>query len=148
VYPPIFTIVARLARRFRIPVVRVPYEGAFADVPLFLWSYRNYRTAASYGIRAPQFIGRAMTGKMTARSLTTALRRLSPGHSELMVHPGYVDEALRQMSTRLLQSRSDEVAVLTSPEISDVLDDWRIRLVRSDLTPIDLTRTRSYRDAS
>jgi len=26
VYPPLFTIVARLADRFRIPVVRVPYE--------------------------------------------------------------------------------------------------------------------------
>src|SRR5262245_5929725 len=148
VYPPLFTIVARLARRFRIPVVRVPYEGTFADAPLCLWSYQNYRTAASYGIRAPRFIGRAMTGTMTARSLTTALRRLHPGHSELMVHPGYVDEALRQMPTRLLQSRSDEVAVLTSPEISDTLDDGRIRLVRSDLTPIDLTPTRSYRNAS
>jgi predicted glycoside hydrolase/deacetylase ChbG (UPF0249 family) len=148
VYPPIFTIVARLAQRFRIPVVRVPYEGAVADAPLFLWSYQNYRTAASYGLRTPQFVGRAMTGTMTVPSLTTAFRRLRPGHSELMVHPGYVDEALRQMPTRLLKSRPDEVTVLTSPEVSDALDDGRIRLVRSDLTPIDLTRPRSYLDAS
>jgi predicted glycoside hydrolase/deacetylase ChbG (UPF0249 family) len=147
-YPPIFATVTRLAERFRIPVVRVPYEGTLADLPLLHWSYQDYRTAASHGIRAPQFIGRAMTGTMTAPSLATALRRLRPGHTELMVHPGYVDEALRQLPTRLLQSRSDEVALLTSPEIADVLADERIRLVRPDLAPVDLLRTRSYRDAS
>ena len=147
-YPPVFAIVARLAERFRIPVVRVPYEGTLADVPLALWSYQDYRIAASHGIRSPQFIGRAMTGTMTAGSLTTALRQLGPGHTELMVHPGYVDDALRQMPTRLLQSRSEEAALLTSQEIAGVLAAERIRLVHPDLTPIDLVRTRSYRDAS
>ena len=147
-YPPVFAIVARLAEHFRIPVVRVPYEGTLADVPLALWSYQDYRIAASHGIRSPQFIGRAMTGTMTAGSLTTALRQLGPGHTELMVHPGYVDDALRQMPTRLLQSRSEEAALLTSQEIAGVLAAERIRLVHPDLTPIDLVRTRSYRDAS
>jgi predicted glycoside hydrolase/deacetylase ChbG (UPF0249 family) len=148
VYPPIFAIVAGLAERFRIPVVRVPYEGTLADSPLFLWSYQDYRMATSHGIRAPQFIGRLMTGTMTPRSLTTALRRLRPGHTELMVHPGYVDEALRHIQTRLLRSRSDEVALLTSPEIGGVLAAERIRLVRPDLTPVDLLRTGSYCNAS
>ena len=147
-YPPVFAIVTRLAEHFRIPVVRVPYEGTLADVPLALWSYQDYRIAASHGIRSPQFIGRAMTGTMTAGSLTTALRQLGPGHTELMVHPGYVDDALRQMPTRLLQSRSEEAALLTSQEIAGVLAAERIRLVHPDLTPIDLVRTRSYRDAS
>ena len=147
-YPPVFAIVARLAEHFRIPVVRVPYEGTLADVPLALWSYQDYRIAASHGIRSPQFIGRAMTGTMTAGSLTTALRQLGAGHTELMVHPGYVDDALRQMPTRLLQSRSEEAALLTSQEIAGVLAAERIRLVHPDLTPIDLVRTRSYRDAS
>jgi len=147
-YPPIFAIVARLAERFRIPVVRVPYEGTLADLPLTLWSYQDYRTATSLGIRVPQFIGRPMTGSMTAGSLAAALRRLRPGHTELMVHPGYVDEALRLMPTRLLQSRSEEVALLTSPEIGEVLAAERIRLARPDLTAVDLMRTRSYRDVS
>ena len=147
-YPPIFAIVTRLAERFRIAVVRVPYEGTLADLPLLHWSYQDYRTAASHGIRAPQFIGRAMTGTMTATSLTTALRRLRGGHTELMVHPGHVDDALRQLRTRLVQSRSVEVALLTSPEIADVLADERIRLVRPDLAPVDLMRSRSYCDAS
>ena len=62
VYPPIFAIVARLAARLRIPVVRVPYEGTLADLPLLPWSYQDYRTATSHGIRAPQFIGRRRPG--------------------------------------------------------------------------------------
>jgi predicted glycoside hydrolase/deacetylase ChbG (UPF0249 family) len=147
-YPPIFAIVSRLAERFRIRAVRVPYEGTLADLPLLHWSYQDYRTAASHGIRAPRFVGRAMTGTMTAMSLMTVLRRLRRGHTELMVHPGYVDDALRRFPTRLVRSRSVEVALLTSPEIADVLADERIQLVRPDLAPVDLVRSRRYCDAS
>jgi predicted glycoside hydrolase/deacetylase ChbG (UPF0249 family) len=147
-YPPIFAIVTGLAERFRIPVVRVPYEGTHADLLLLHWSYQDYRIAASHGIRVPQFVGRAMTGTMTATSLATALRRLRPGLTELMVHPGYVDDALRRLPTRLVRSRSVECALLTSPEIADLIAEERIHLVRSDLAPLDVARSRSYRDAS
>jgi len=47
-----------------------------------------------------------------------------------------------------LRSRSDEVALLTSPEIGGVLAAERIRLVRPDLTPVDLLRTGSSCNAS
>src|SRR5262249_44119867 len=70
-YPPIFTVVARLADRFGIPVVRVPYErwwsaSALADTPgarrtmrrqaamnaaLWPWARRHYRVAESLGVR-------------------------------------------------------------------------------------------------
>ncbi len=147
-HPPIFAIVARLAARFRIEVVRVPYERTLADLPLLPWTQRDYRIAVSHGIRAPQFVGRAMTGTMTAASLSATLRRLPSGHTELMVHPGYVDETLRQMPTRLLQSRADEVALLCANATADVLIDEGIRLVRHDLAPIDLAPTRSFRYVS
>jgi len=147
-YPPVFEVVVRLADRFRIPVVRVPYEGTAADLPLLFWSRRDYRTAASHGIRTPQFVGRAITGVITAEAVHSALRRLRPGHTELMVHPGYVDDALRSLPTRLLQSRADEVALLSSSHTADVLLDQDIYLVRHDLAPVDRSLTRSFRDAS
>ena len=50
VYPPVFEVVVRLARRFRIPVVRVPNERTMADWPLFVWARHDYRMAASGGI--------------------------------------------------------------------------------------------------
>jgi predicted glycoside hydrolase/deacetylase ChbG (UPF0249 family) len=146
-YPPIFEIVVRLADRFRIPVVRVPFEGTMADLPLLVWAQHDYRLAAARGIVTPQFVGRAMTGVMTADALASAVRRLRAVHTELMVHPGYVDDALRQLPTRLLASRETEVALLTSPDIHRLIAAEDIRLVAHDLQT-HLASYRSHRHAS
>jgi predicted glycoside hydrolase/deacetylase ChbG (UPF0249 family) len=146
-YPPVFEVVVKLASRFRIPVVRVPYERTLADLPLALWAHQDYRIAASHHLVMPRFVGRAMTGVMTADSLAAALRTLAPGHTELMVHPGYVDDPLRRMSTRLLASRETEVALLTSPPIAQLVTDEQVHLVSHDLRS-DVSSPRSYRRAS
>jgi predicted glycoside hydrolase/deacetylase ChbG (UPF0249 family) len=147
VYPPIFEIVVRLASRFRIPVIRVPYEGTVADLPLIRWARQDYRLAASRGIATPQFVGRAMTGVMTADALASAVRRLSPGQTELMVHPGYIDDELRRLPTRLLASREREVELLTSTGIDRLIAAEEILLVPHDLQT-NLAPARSYRRVS
>jgi predicted glycoside hydrolase/deacetylase ChbG (UPF0249 family) len=146
-FPPVFEIAVRLAERFLIPVIRVPYERSLADLPMFVWAHHDRRLAASHGIFTPQFVGRAMTGVMTEETLSAAMRRLRPGHTELMVHPGYVDDALRQMPTRLRASRETEVALLTSRAIGQLIAAENIHLVPPD-RGIDLTSIRSYRHAS
>jgi predicted glycoside hydrolase/deacetylase ChbG (UPF0249 family) len=146
-YPPIFEIVVRLAARFRIPVVRVPYERTMADLPLFIWAQHDYRLAAARGIATPQFTGRAMTGVMTAAALASTVRRLRAGHTELMVHPGYIDGALRRMPTRLLESRETEVELLVSREIDRLIAAEHIALVSHDLRT-DPGFCRSHRHAS
>jgi predicted glycoside hydrolase/deacetylase ChbG (UPF0249 family) len=152
-YPPVFAIVARLAARFGIPVVRVPYErwsaslalGRESDQPritrrqawlnaaMWPWAQRNYRVAAGLGLRTPYFIGRIDTGILSRPALRRMLRRAPAGVTELMVHPGYIDEALRRMSTRLVDSRLEEVALLCSMETRALLVGERIQLVRHDL---------------
>jgi predicted glycoside hydrolase/deacetylase ChbG (UPF0249 family) len=146
-FPPVFEIVVRLAQRFRIPVIRVPYERTIADLPLFVWAVDAYRRAMSRGLTTPQFVGRAMTGVMTEETLGEALRRLPAGCTELMVHPGYIDDALRQLPTRLLASRETEVALLTSRAIQQLVVDENIRLVSHDLR-VNVSSPRSYRHAS
>jgi len=133
-YPPVFAIVARLAARFGIPVVRVPYErGSWLNALLWPWARRNYRVAAALGVRTPHFIGRLATGVLTRPVLHEMLRSTGPGVTELMVHPGYVDEALRHLPTRLVESRLEEVALLCSMEAQALLVGERIQLVRHDL---------------
>lgn len=133
-YPPVFAIVARLAARFGIPVVRVPYErGSWLNSVLWFWARRNYRVAARFGLRTPRFIGRLATGILTRPVLHDMLRNTPPGVTELMVHPGYVDEALRRLPTRLVESRLEEVALLCSMETQALLVGERIQLVRHDL---------------
>jgi hopanoid biosynthesis associated protein HpnK len=150
-YPPIFAIVTRLAQRFRIPVVRVPFERrpiassggpsqrtvrnqALLNGLMLPWAWRDYRNAARARIRTPHFIGRSHTGVLSADALTAMLRSLSPGVTELMVHPGYVDQSLERLNTRLLDARADEVDLLTNPNTFDLLTSQRIALVRHDLS--------------
>ena len=161
-YPPIFEIVTRLAERFRIPVVRVPFERwpslffdgsqqqtvrtqALLNAAMLPWARRDYRHAASAGIRTPRFIGRAHTGVLSAAVLAAMVSALPAGVTELMVHPGYVDESLERENTRLLTARADEVDLLTRRSTLDLLADQRIALVRHDLS---LSEHRSFRHAS
>jgi predicted glycoside hydrolase/deacetylase ChbG (UPF0249 family) len=146
-YPPVFEVVASLAERFRVPVVRVPYERTLADLPLAVWALQDYRLAASRRLITPHFVGRAMTGVMTADSLGAALRTLAAGPTELMVHPGYVDDSLRRLSTRLLASREAEVALLTSRAIAQLVTDEHLRLISHDLKS-DVSSPRSVRHVS
>jgi hopanoid biosynthesis associated protein HpnK len=163
-YPPIFGIVARLAVRFGIPVVRVPYERAsprtvlaadrdrwttriqaLLNAAMWPWAWRNRRTAASLRLRTPHFIGRIDTGLVDEPRLHSLLRAIPSGVTELMVHPGYLDDALAGTATRLLESRKQELDLLCDPATHALILGERIALVRHDLTHII---TRSVRHVS
>ena len=138
-YPPVFAIVARLAVRFRVPVVRVPYERAvgrqaWLNAAMWPWARRNVRTAASLGLRTPHLVGRIHTGALDSDRLRELLRATGPGVTELMVHPGYLDEALKRTGTRLLESRARELELLCSMKTRAIVAGERIELVRHDLT--------------
>jgi predicted glycoside hydrolase/deacetylase ChbG (UPF0249 family) len=141
-HPRLFAIVARLAVRFGIPVVRVPYERptvpdrrsqAWLNAAMRPWARRNYRTAAALGLRTPSLVGRVQTGVLDAGLLGDLLHATGPGVTELMVHPGYVDDALRRTGTRLLESRQQELELLCRMETRARLVGERIELVRHDL---------------
>jgi chitin disaccharide deacetylase len=154
-YPPVFAIVARLAVRFGIAAARVPYERwsasavlgrdstapstsrrqAWMNAASWPWARRNYRVAANLGLRTPSFTGRIDTGVLDRHALGRVLRGVGPGVTELMVHPGYVDAALRRLPTRLVESRFEETALLCSMETRALLARERIQLVRHDLAP-------------
>ena len=75
--------------------------------------------------------GGSIPGVLTRRRPVSLLRDTPAGVTELMVHPGYVDDALRRVPTRLLDSRLEEVAMLCSTEVHALLVDERIQLVRT-----------------
>ena len=152
-YPPVFAIVARLAGRFGIPVVRVPYERwssvsgdirwggragrqALLNAAMLPWAHRDYRTAAAHDLRTPHFTGRVHTGVLSATALAGIVRALPPGVTELMVHPGYHDDELERTGTRLLESRQQELDLLCKLETRAVLVGERVDLVRHDLTHV------------
>jgi predicted glycoside hydrolase/deacetylase ChbG (UPF0249 family) len=54
---------------------------------------------------------------------------LPEGTTELMCHPGYVDDALKSSATRLQDSRQKEVEILTDTDIRNIVASQGIRLI-------------------
>jgi hopanoid biosynthesis associated protein HpnK len=145
-YPPVFEIVVRLARRFGIACVRVPCETrpwslavrfagtagarlqALQNLALMPWALADRRLLVRNGLRAPQFVGRALTGLFTPGAFRALLRTLPPGTSELMLHPGYADAELDRVRTRLRKAREIELAILTDPALTQEVADLDICL--------------------
>ena len=75
------------------------------------------------------FAGFQMTGRFHTAGLLRLLAALPEGSTELMCHPGYCTEALRQARTRLKESREEELRALTAAEVRAAVEREGIRLV-------------------
>ncbi len=140
--PPVLDAVARIAREFGIAWVRRPFDfpmGAMGGVPrlrrlagaaLGLLRPRFHRVLERAGCRTTDhFAGFQITGRFRARELVELLAMLPAGSTELMCHPGYCTEALRQARTRLKESREEELRALVAPEVRAALERNGVELV-------------------
>jgi predicted glycoside hydrolase/deacetylase ChbG (UPF0249 family) len=75
------------------------------------------------------FCGIAQTGQLTREGIEKLLENLPEGTTELMCHPGYVDEELRLTATRLQDSRKTELDILTDPGVRKIVAKRGIRLI-------------------
>jgi hopanoid biosynthesis associated protein HpnK len=73
--------------------------------------------------------GLTPTGFLDEELLRQILCRLPDGTSELMCHPGFVDKALKQTPTRLLEQREIEYQALTRPGIKLLAKELGIQLI-------------------
>ena len=128
--PRVLEAVVRVAERYGIPWVRKPFDipltAAAGPAPATRrWVHRSFRglragfdrRIAERGLRATDhFAGFQITGLYRARELAALIRALPDGATELMCHPGYCTEELRAASTRLKESREQELEALVSDE--------------------------------
>ena len=137
VLPGIFPTVRLVAREAGIRVLRIPREpltvnplrpGATARKLVLATSLRvsgalplDSALATTDHFRGVSLQG----GAHFDRRLRRALDTLEPGSTELMVHPGHVDEALVAQDS-YTRPRATELEVLTSPGV-------RERLARGDI---------------
>jgi predicted glycoside hydrolase/deacetylase ChbG (UPF0249 family) len=88
----------------------------------------NWQRLAEKPVRAPErFIAGFFGDNVSVEYLLALLDQLPDGVSELMVHPGYSDEALAAESTYNTK-REDELAVLTDPRVRQRIADLGIEL--------------------
>ncbi len=64
-----------------------------------------------------------------AEGVERLLQFLPDGTTELMCHPGFADEELRQTHTRLQESRQAELNILTDGAIRKLVATQGIRLI-------------------
>lgn len=133
--PPVLEAVARLSEEFAIRWVRRPFDFPLTAmqgiVPplkrltseaLGLLRRRFHKVLERHGCRTTDhFAGFQITGRFRAAELVQLLGLLPEGSTELMVHPGRCGEYLRKAPTRLKESREEELAALTAPEVHEAV---------------------------
>jgi predicted glycoside hydrolase/deacetylase ChbG (UPF0249 family) len=139
--PPVLEAVARLSQEFGIAWVRrpfdfpltavgVPWGTRAANRGLGLLRPRFHRVLEKYGCRtADHFAGFQITGRFRMAELVKLIHSLPEGVTEFMCHPGWCREDLRKASTRLKESREEELRALTAPEVRTALAAAGVRLM-------------------
>jgi chitin disaccharide deacetylase len=133
--PPVLDAVGRLAEEFGIRWVRRPFDfpqtALRGTVPLLkrltsdalgLLRRRFHRSLARHGCRTTDhFAGFQITGRFRTAELVALVASLPPGSTELMCHPGYCRESLRNARTRLKESRERELEALVAGDVRKAL---------------------------
>jgi chitin disaccharide deacetylase len=154
--PGMVPIIVRLARQFGISAVRYAEESPVGLASLLrrawqasgpraaLGLLKQHLKARAFSALAPtfrtrmqqanvvipmHFYGFTETGFLDSRRLQEILRKVPEGSSELMCHPGYSDDVLRQTETRLLGQRNTELEALTNPGVRALLEELGIQLI-------------------
>ena len=121
--------VIRLMRRHARAAPRLLKQYGVSRV-LWLFAQRASRACQRAGLRHPTcFYGLTATGFLDTEVLQRIICHLPAGTSELMCHPGYVDDHLLRTPTRLLAQREQELQALMRPEIRQLLTRERIALI-------------------
>jgi hopanoid biosynthesis associated protein HpnK len=104
--PGMWRTILNLARKYHVPYVRLPrFDSLRADatvaqsavragVNVLAWLRR--RASVAEVRHADHVGGFAFSGRMTAPRLLSILNHVGPGLTEIMVHPGLLDEDLRR----------------------------------------------------
>ncbi len=133
-HPRLASVAAELARASGIAAVRVArFPAVGRDASLHAWLLRplvrGARRAASR--QRLSYNEWALEWRMDRASpledLGRRIRRLPPGFHELIVHPGFVDDALRARDP-YTEPRRRELDLLASPAALDMLNRTSVRL--------------------
>lgn len=136
-HPDYAAVMIDIARTYSIPAVRCLYPGpdlALAQMyqswnPARLLVERYLRRSAAMVAESGLACTRAtIAGDFTKAQLPRLLERVQEGVTELVSHPGYVDDRLRSLSS-MQEHREEELAALTDPGARQQVERLGITLV-------------------
>ena len=144
-FPAALAGVLRAARTCGIRAIRNPFEviaANYVKVQRGMWKrYRQVKTlnglaglfrraVAKAGLSTPDgTLGIVATGHLNPEIFHAIAENMPEGTWEFVCHPGYMDDELGMVRTRLRESREQELAVLTSPQARQALESRGIELI-------------------
>jgi predicted glycoside hydrolase/deacetylase ChbG (UPF0249 family) len=160
-FPSILRPLLRAARAHGVSALRNPFEApgavrwseAWRDRTLFMrkaettllraWLYQRWREI----VRDSGFattggsLGVASTGSLNEAALRAMLRRMPEGTWELVCHPGYNDDELAAVRTRLRESREVEMRALLGMTPGALRQEYGVELATFDESRARMTDT-------
>ena len=140
-FPVVLRGMLRAAKNCGVRAIRNPFEPlVFAKVggwkrqfqlrilQRYRATFRN-KLANAAMVTPDGCIGIAVTGGLTLAAFQSLIENLPEGTWELVSHPGYIDEDLDEIKTRLRASREKELAILTSAAAKESLRRAQIELI-------------------
>jgi len=140
-FPVVLRGMLRAAKNCGVRAIRNPFEPlVFAKVggwkrqfqlrilQRYRATFRNELAEAAM-VTPDGCIGIAVTGGLTLAAFQSLIENLPEGTWELVSHPGYIDEDLDEIKTRLRASREKELAILTSAAAKESLRRAQIELI-------------------
>jgi predicted glycoside hydrolase/deacetylase ChbG (UPF0249 family) len=132
--PPMLALMARLAGELGVPIRKaIPNDLAAARSLLLDWGVVRDQAAAEemldtlnhllseFGVRMPdRFIGEFYAERATLGDLLNLIIDIPEGVTELMCHPGEVDDDLRALSG-YVERRAAELDALTHPSLREMM---------------------------
>jgi len=122
----LFQTMLLLASEYSIPIRRIPSQltsGLIGTVPINLVDYK-----AETGVQSPTGLETRFYGdSVSLLLLSTILHELSSGTTEMMTHPGFVDDALHDKSSYNL-SRRTELDILGLKQSKDLVSGLDVEL--------------------
>jgi chitin disaccharide deacetylase len=143
-FPRVLGPLIRAARACNVPAIRNPFEPDWSlrlteKAPrtrrlqvrtLRLFREQFLRSVRTGGLRTTDgALGVLATGTFDATYVLRLLQNMPPGTWELVCHPGYVEDALRQAGTRLIETRETERLALLHALQNPSVDLPRIDLI-------------------
>ena len=150
VLPQVFQTVCRIASDYGIKFIRSTLEKTSGVYSLVKRSTGSHQVVKQYffgkalsagfvlansvnghtALQTPdRFYGITQTGFLDIRAFADIVNGLEDGISEIMCHPGYVDDDLRRTPTRLLFQRERELELLTGREVRELLTQRGVSLI-------------------
>jgi hopanoid biosynthesis associated protein HpnK len=140
-FPVVLQAMLRAAKKSGVRAIRNPFEPlVFAKFARWKRQFQlrmmsSFRRKFQHaledaGLATPDgCIGVAATGGLNEQTYRQLIERLPEGTWEFVSHPGYNDQELDAVRTRLRESREKELAILTSAATKEVLRREQVELI-------------------